>query len=190
MTLIENIKVFLALVDEYAPDNQFLTEDDDIPSKVRLLYNPAYQELADWKTDSKMKKIEVVASGSGYTEYSLPDCKQIKKIMCVDENNNQISGDYYNTTDTKIMISNSITATYMIEYTPYLEMITESTPDNFDLEISQDLQAILPYIVASDLLKTDPSANWQAFDKVLQRKLKNLNLSKKGISVNITEGEL
>jgi len=190
MTLLENIKVFLSLVDEYAPDNPLLTEDDDIPTKVRWLYNPAYQEMADWKTNSKTKRIEVTASGSGYTEYSLPNCKQIRKIMCLDENNNKIAGDFFYSTDTKVYISNSTTATYIVEYVPFLTMITEDTSDNFELEIPQDLQAILPYLVASDLLKTDPSANWQAFEKVLQRKLQNLNTSRKGISVNITEGEL
>ena len=190
MTLLENIKIFLSLVDEYAPDNQLLTEDDDIPTKVKWLYNPAYQEMADWKTNTITTTITVTASGQGYSEHQLPNCKQIKKIICLDENNRKINGDYFYKTDTIIYISNEITGKYVIEYVPFLTVITENTVDGFELEIPQDLQGILPYIVASDLLKTDPSANWQAFEKVLQRKLQNLNTSRKGISVTITEGEL
>lgn len=189
MTFLENKKIFLSLVDEYALDNKLLTEDDDIPSKVALLYAPAYQELADHRTTSKLKTIDVVATGEGYSENTLPKCKQIKNVTVLDENNAKIAGDYYFLGDTKIFLSNSITAKYIIEYIPFLELITEETEDEFELEIDQDLQGILPYLVASDLLKTDPSANYQAFEQVLNRKLQKVLGSKRGISVNITEGE-
>ena len=115
--------------------------------------------------------------------------KDIQSILCLIENNNKISADYY-TLGKKIYVSNSAVGRYIIEYTPFFQVITDQTPDDFELEISQDLQGVLPYLVASDLLKTDPSANWQAFEKVLQRKLESLNTAKKGISVNITEGEI
>lgn len=191
MTLLENKKMFLALVDEYAPDNQLLTEDDDIPLKYKHLYGIAYQRLADYKTSEKIKTIEVKATTgeSGYEEYSLPKCKQIKNIYAVDTHNNKITGDYWYVGE-KIMISNKVDAKYMIEYIPFLDIINEDTPDDFELEIDQDLQVILPYIVAADLLKTDPSANYQAFEQVLNRLLEGINVNKKGISVNITEGEL
>lgn len=191
MTFLENKKIFLSLVDEYAPDNQYFTEDDDIPSKVAWLYAPAYQELADEKTSLKMKTIEVTATTGniGYEEFSLPKCKQVKKVVALDENNNKISADYYFLGE-KIFISNSKTAKYIIEYIPFLTLIDAETEDDFELEIDQDLQAILPYIVAADLLKTDPSANYKAFEQVLNRKLQRFNSNKKGISVNITEGEL
>lgn len=190
MTYLENKKIFLSLVDEYAPDSKFLTEDDDIPIKVAKLYAPAYQELADEKTPLKLKMIEVTASvgATGYDAYSLPKCKQIKSVVALDENNNKITGDYFYLGE-KIYIGNGKTAKYVIEYIPFLTLIDEETEDDFELEIDQDLQAILPYMVAADLLKTDPSANYQAFEQVLNRKLQKLNRSKKGISVNITEGE-
>lgn len=190
MTYLENKKIFLSLVDEYAPDSKFFTEDDDIPSKVAWLYAPAYQEMADEKTSLKLKTIEVTETNGemGYEEYSLPKCKQIKSVVVLDENNNKITGDFYYLGE-KIYISNATTAKYVIEYVPFLTLISEETEDDFELEIDQDLQAILPYIVASDLLKTDPSANYQAFEQVLNRKLQKLNTSKKGISVNIAEGE-
>ena len=59
----------------------------------------------------------------------------------------------------------------MIEYVPYLSVITDDTEDEFELEIDQDLQMILPYKVASDLFKTDPGEDWTAFEKEYQRRL-------------------
>ena len=192
MTLLENKKMFLALVDEYAPDNTELTEDDDIPVKYKNLYGVAYQRLADMKTTLKTKNYSITATTgtTGYEEYSLPEYKQLKNVYVLDENNNKISGDYYFLGDKKIMISNSKTATYVVEYVPWLEIITEDTDDDFELEIDQDLQTVLPYIVAADLLKTDPSANYVAFEKEYMSMMQNITTSKKGISINITEGEL
>ena len=73
MTFLENKKIFLSLVDEYAPDNELLTEDDDIPIKVAWLYAPAYEELASRDNTLKTKEISIETSGEGYTEYSMPN---------------------------------------------------------------------------------------------------------------------
>ena len=78
----------------------------------------------------------------------------------------------------------------VVEYVPFLNLINEETEDDFELEIDQDLQAILPYKIASDLFKTDPGEDYTAFEKEYQRRLANINTSTLGISVNITEGEL
>ncbi len=191
MTYGENRKIFLALVDEYAPNNTYFTTDEDIKEKCALLYAPAYQELADIRTPIKTRNIEHTATNEeGYTEYSLPKCKQVKKVTAKDNKNNLISGDYYFEGENKIFVKSSLEAKYVIEYVPFINLISEATEEDDDLEIEQDLQVILPYLVASDLLKTDPSADWTAFEKVLQRKLQGLNTNRKGISVNITEGEL
>ena len=185
MTFKENKKIFLSLVDEYAPNIELLTEDEDIDIKCALLYAPAYQELADYKTRKKLKEIEVSKSKtSGYERYKLPQCKQIKNIIGMDTNNNKISVDYY-TLGEYIYISNSMDCKVVIEYVPFLTLID----DDFELEIDQDLQAILPYKVASDLFKTDPGEDYTAFEKEYQRRLANINTSTMGINVNITEGE-
>ena len=69
-------------------------------------------------------------------------------------------------------------------------VINDETEDEFELEIDQDAQMFLPYLVANDYLKTDPSANYTAFFKEFQRKLQDFDTRKKGIMVQITEGEL
>ncbi len=189
MTYGENKKIMFALVDEYAPANEYFTTDEDIKDKCALIYAPAYQELADMKTTLKTKEFEITEENDGYEEYTLPSCKQIKRIMVLDEKNKLISGNYY-TLGKKIFISKEKKARYILEYMPFLNLINLETEDDFELEIDQDLQVLLPYLVANDLLKTDPSANYRAFLQEYERKLKSLNTSKWGISVNITEGEL
>ena len=38
MTLGENKKIALALIEEYAPNNQYLTDDEDIRDRMNLIY--------------------------------------------------------------------------------------------------------------------------------------------------------
>lgn len=191
MTLKENIKLFLALVDEYDPTNRLLTTDEDIQTKCKLLYGLAYQEMADQKMDLKTKVIEVKATegDKGYEVYSLPRCKQIQRVITMDSNNNEVVGDYKFVGE-KIYISNQVSANYIIEYTPFPTLINEETEDDFELEIPQNLQTFLPYLVAYDLFATDPAQDNTAFLVAFNRKKEQLITSKKGISVKITEGDL
>lgn len=191
MTFLENKKILFSLIDEYAPNSQFFTDDEDARTKCALLYAPAYQELADFRTRKKLKTYEVskVSENIGYEQYKLPQAKQIKNIIGMDSYNNKKSVDFY-TLGENIYISNKEDVKVVIEFVPFLQLINEDTDDDFELEIDQDLQAILPYKVASDLFKTDPGEDYTAFEKEYQRRLSNINTSTFGISVNITEGEL
>jgi hypothetical protein len=189
MTFLENKKIFLSLVDEYAPNKTYFTEDEDIQTKCALLYAPAYQELADYRTRKKLKEIEVLKGEvTGYEKVKLPQCKSIKTIIGMDENNNKTNIDFYILGE-YIFISNEKDAKIVIEYVPFLNLINENTEDDFELEIDQDLQLILPYKVASDLFKTDPGENYTAFEKEYERRLANINTSNFGININISEGE-
>ena len=190
MTFLENKKIFFSLIDEYAPNNKFFTEDEDAQIKCALLYGPAYEELSNYRTRKKTKEIEVKKTTGtiGYEQSSLPKAKQIRKIVGLDENNNQIPVNHYILGE-KIYISNEKDAKVIIEYVPFLTMINEETEDDFELEIDQDLQIILPYKVASDLFKTDPGEDYTAFEREYQRLLQGINSSTMGMQVNITEGE-
>ncbi len=190
MTLIENIKIFEALVDEFAPDSEFHTDDEDIRIKAKTLYAPVYLELANLKTNSKTKQLGTTYTGEDtYQEVTLPS-RKVRKIIVLDENNKKTQGDYYYISDTKVMISQRYNARYMCEYIPNVTLITQETDDDFELELSDDLCAVLPYKVASDYLKTDPSADWTAFEKRASAMLQMLDTLSRGISVQIGEGEL
>lgn len=185
MTLIENIKIALSLADEYSPDagyEQMFTEDEDFRNKIKILYAQPYQELSQIKKIRKIKNISRNISEDvqeHYIAYSLPfDMYILKDIIVLDsETNKRVDGDYYVVdNEKKIYINDMDTGVYKIEYYAYPEVITEETEDDFDLEIDQDVQMILPYKVIDNILKTDPSADYAAFRQAYEEAINKLDL--------------
>lgn len=190
MTYGENKKRLYALIDEWEPNSNYFTDDEDAREKCANLYSLAYEEVAGYRTPRTTITYNVnKADGNvGYERFSLPDANLIHSITALDDFNNRIAVDYY-ILGQDIYISNSKEMRVVIEYEPYLTPINNDTLDDFELELDQDLQMILPYKVASDLFKTDPGENYQAFEKEFQRRLQNIRSSKFGINVNISEGD-
>ena len=60
MTLGQVKKTALALIEEYAPDNDLLTDDEDIQMRINLLVNSAYQELSQIKKINATDRKSVV----------------------------------------------------------------------------------------------------------------------------------
>ena len=58
MTLGENKKIALALIEEYSPNSSNLTDDSDIATRLNLLYSTNYQELAQTKKILKTKVLK------------------------------------------------------------------------------------------------------------------------------------
>ncbi len=192
MTLGENKKITLGLIEEYSKTNTALTDDEDIAMRLNFAYATNYQELSQDKKIIKTRVLKEISgeSSEGYTEYSLPNnMYQIKRILALDENNNVMESDYY-LLGKKIYISNQSDYQYILEYYQYPTIITEQTPDTFMLEIDQDVQMILPYAVANDILKVDPSADYSAFLAEYQRKKENLDTRTEIPSITVEEGVL
>lgn len=192
MTLGENKKITLGLIEEYSKTNTALTDDEDIAMRLNFAYATNYQELSQDKKIIKTRVLKEISgeSSEGYTEYSLPNnMYQIKRILALDENNNVMEPDYY-LLGKKIYISNQSDYQYILEYYQYPTIITEQTPDTFMLEIDQDVQMILPYAVANDILKVDPSADYSAFLAEYQRKKENLDTRTEIPSITVEEGVL
>lgn len=166
MTLGENKKIMLSLIEQYAPNNVYLTDDEGIQDRINVLYNAAYFEMARFK---KIRKTETVTKTTTttehYTEYSMPsDIYQLEKVMALDTTTHKsVNPEYYLIND-KIYINDASDATYKIMYFAYPTPITELTANSFVLELDLDVQGLLPYVVASDILKSDQSANYSAFE--------------------------
>lgn len=180
MTLEENIRIVLSLIDEYAPNSvNLFTEDEDIQNKIKILYNQPYQELSQVKKIKKIKNIaKTYADSQYYREYSLPsDMYQLKSVIVTDINTNEIvNGDYYIIdSSNKIYINDTSEANYKIEYYAYPTTINKDTKNNFYLELDQDVQNLLPYKVADNLLKSDPSADYTAFRQAYEEALNKLD---------------
>ena len=192
MTYGENKKLTLALIEEYAPDLVKNTEDDDIALRLPFLYQLAYQELAMTKKIIATKLYNEIPDENKkdkYTSYSLPaDLYQIKNVYALDKNNKPITAEYY-TINKKIYLNDNIPGSTILEYYKYPQDINEETMDDFYLELDNDAQALLPYKVADDILKTDPSADYTAFATEYQRKLQLLDTRKNIPTVVLNEPE-
>lgn len=192
MTLGENKKITLGLIEEYSKTNTALTDDEDIAMRLNFAYATNYQELSQDKKIIKTRILKEITgeTSEGYTEYSLPNnMYQLKRIIALDANNNIMEADYY-LLGKKIYINNQSDYQYILEYYQYPTVITEQTPDTFVLEIDQDVQMILPYAVANDILKVDPSADYSAFLAEYQRKKENLDTRREISSIVVEEGVL
>lgn len=192
MTYGESKKQILALIEEYAPNmnmNNF-TEDEDIALRIPHLFDLAYQELAQNKkiVESKIYP-EKEEKEDKYTAYTLPsNLYQIKSVFMMDANNKKGNVDYY-TLKNKIYINDNTEGQTVLEYYKFPQNINEETEDDFYLELDQDAQSVLAYKVASDILKTDPSADYTAFATEYQRVLQLLDNRRNVPSVSLKEYE-
>lgn len=192
MTLGENKKITLALIEEYSPNHPLLTDDDDISTRLNLIYATNYQELSQNKKILKTKTLKEIKNNTeeGYEEFSLPsNMYQLKRVVALDKNKNEVEADYW-TLGKKIFINKESDAQYILEYYAYPLVITEETDDEFMLEIDQDAQMILPYSVASDILKVDPSSDYTAFLNAYNGRLQSLDTKREIASITVEEGVL
>lgn len=174
MTLGDNKKIMLGLIEEFSPTNQYLTDDEDIKNRLNLVYSPNYQFISQKKPIIKTKSIIINDTNEGCTIGSLPmDLRQLVRIIGLDSNNKRISPEY-EIIGKKIYINNN-KGTYILEYYAYPTEITSETKDDFYLEIDKDAQALLPYLVANDILKVDPSANYTSFYNEYQSRVQSLD---------------
>lgn len=193
MTYGECKKQILALIEEYAPNSDVFTEDEDIATRLPFLVDLANQELAQTKKIIATKiYAEIVDENKQdkFTSYTLPsDLYQIKNIYLLDSNNKKGISNYFVMGKNKIYINDNNPGQTVLEYYKYPTIINDKTKDSFYLEIDQDAQSVLPYKVANDLLVTDPSADYTAFATEYQRKLQLLDTRKNIPAVNLKEYE-
>lgn len=161
MTLLDIKKKVLQLIEEIS-DTKDLTSDPDIKAKLNSVINMVQFELA------RMKKIpavsvEEVTDGQLFDMNTLENFYQSRLI--------RFDGAY-ELVENIAVFNGSGTATFY--YYKYPEAITDETPDTYEFELSQDALEILPYGVASDILKSDVSTNYgaiysQRYETMLQR---------------------
>lgn len=189
MTLGQVKKTALALIEEYAPDNDLLTDDEDIQTRINLLVNSAYQELSQIKKINATHILDRTEKGNSkyYREYDMPeDLYQLKNIIVKDNETNEVLSanlDHY-IENNKIFINDLTEGNYIINYFKYPEEINEETLDDFKLELDQDACNVLPYAVASDILKADISNDYSIFEAKYQSMLRRLD-NRKDLSITI-----
>ena len=184
MTLEQNKKICLGLIEEYSPTNKYLTDDEDISTRLNLVYAPNYQTLSQKKKILSTKKYTIEEDLEGFEQFSLPsNMYQFKRLVRLDDNNERKSLAY-DIVGKKLYIKRE-KGNYVLEFYAYPEVITLETSGDFELELDQDVQLILPYAVANDILKVDPSANYTSFYNEYRQRLQELdtNTTLPGITI-------
>jgi hypothetical protein len=161
MTLLEIKKKTLQLIEEIAEGTD-LTNDPDIKAKLNSVINQVQFELARMKKIPAYKEVEVRAK-EVFNMNSLDNFYQLRLL--------RFSGDY-DMIENLVAFSEEGTAQFY--YYKYPTIINDDTPDTYEFELSQDALEILPYGVASDLLKSDVSTEYgaiysQRYEIMLQR---------------------
>ena len=168
MTLAEMKKKVLGLIEELNPESKVLTDDPDIEAKINSVINQIQYELARMKKLASYIEIPVEAgtmltfedieNESGYEVYQL----------------DIVRGINYELKAQGTMIKVLESGVAEVEFFRYPEGITEKTKDTYEFELSSDALEVMPYGVASDLLKSDVSANYgevytQRYETMLNR---------------------
>lgn len=149
MTLTEMKKKVLRLIEEINPNSELLTDDPDIANKINDVINQIQNELARIKKIPGRDELEVEKD----EEYDLSDIdRNIYQLNIVTGVENTIIGN------TIIFNQNGTAKVY---YYKYPKQITfDTVGDDFKFELSTDVLEIMPYGVAGDLLKSDPSTQY------------------------------
>lgn len=175
----------LALIEEYTVGDNFTSEDDDINIKMLPLINLHYIFLANQTGILKKKVINAegdMNEQEGYTSYSVsPRCAKLIQVEVIKGSKRDIDYYYLNK---RLYIKNDFCGTVEVTYNAYPEDLTEidsSMVDKTELELSEDAVLVLCYQVAGDMLKTDVSANYTAFESKAEKIISAIDIDKSNI---------
>jgi hypothetical protein len=151
MTLLEMKNKVLRLIEEANPNNENLTDDPDIAMKINDVINQVLYELARFKKIPRYFEFEV-------TKGELIDFERLEKecgsaILQL----SKVSGIEFEYKADNTIIKCLEDGTLEIEYYKYPLRIDDTTTDEYEFELSDDVLEILPYGVAADVLKSDVS---------------------------------
>lgn len=167
MTLGEMKGKALALIEEASPENPALTADGDLSAKLVPVINQIMYELARMKKRPQFIELPVKAGDTvTFADLEAACGLEIYQLSVV-------SGVGYIPRAEGTVLQILSSGNMQIECFVYPERITEKTPDSFELELSPDALEIMPYGIAADLLKSDPSAD---YGKVYAQRYENLLL--------------
>lgn len=155
MTLAEMKRKVLGLIEELNPESEFLTDDPDIATKINDVINQVMFELARFK--KLPRYIEFDVSAGELIDYTRIESECGAEVYQLDNVGGVLCDFKAKGTIIKILESGTLELDFYI----YPERITEKTKDKaYEFELSSDVLEIMPYGVASDLLKSDISAEY------------------------------
>lgn len=182
---IKEIKRYiLAIIEEYSTNDLYTSDDEDINKRIIPLINLHYQLLANQTGIEKKKSFEIVKNEElderEYQTFSLSSlCQQLIGVRVIkNDSGNDIDYYYLNK---RLYVKNNFSGLIEVQYNAFAEDLTEIPDDKIDeteLEIDVNAILVLCYEVAGDILKTDVSADYAAFDTKAQQVIGALDISK------------
>ena len=182
---IKEIKRYiLAIIEEYSTGDLYASDDEDINKRIVPLINLHYQLLANQTGIEKKKSFEIEINKEiderEYQAFSLSSlCQQLISVRVI-KNDSRNDIDYYYLIK-RLYVKNNFSGVIEAEYKAFAEDLTEVPDDKIDeTELEIDINAILVlcYEVAGDILKTDVSADYTAFDTKAQQIIGALDIEK------------
>lgn len=163
MTLGEMKKKVLSLIEEIDTNKTSLTNDPDIEAKLPYVINQIQYELSRIKkipayVEKEVQENDLIKFTDIDTEYEIYQLDIVKGIKY----------DYKAQGTIIKCLEDGIAE---IEYFRYPAKVDDKTTDSFEFDLSNDVLEVMPYGVASDVLKSDVS---NAYGNIYAERYENM----------------
>lgn len=155
MTLGDLKKRTLSLVEEIDGNVPELTNDPDIAEKLNYTIDFIQHELCRIKRLYAMDSFDVEKGEQYDLKEELDNFYKGQNIEIKDANGGIVGFDMFGS-----IIVPEGDGTAEVKYYRYPKAITKDTPDTYKMELDDDVLNIMPYGVAADIFKEDPSRQY------------------------------
>lgn len=177
MTLEEMKTKVYSIIEEYNENEDNLTEDEDLATKMNSCINTIMNEVSRLKKINAYMTIEVNKGDNLAMEEIAADMYQLSLIRGVD----------YETIQNRVIFNE--TGTAEVYYYKYPEQITNDTEDTYVFELDTEALEIMVLGIAGLLLASDISNQYgQVYTNLYREKLNLLDSRKTMPSVLLSGG--
>lgn len=169
MTLKELKQKVLVLIEEYDPDSETLTADDDIENKMNDVINQIMFEICRIKKIPKFIEMEVSEGDRIDFEALEAECGYVVYQV------SRVTGVEYETRGDGTILKMLESGKAEIDVFVYPEAITSKTKDSYEFELTADVLEVMPYGIAADLLATDVTGMNKEFKQRYETMLTRLD---------------
>lgn len=148
MTLGEMKQKAYSLIEEYSEDEDNLTEDEDLATKMNSVINQIQNELA------RIKKLPAYSTITGLKDNIIDLNTQLENFYQLDH----VTGCDVDVFGTQVEFNED--GELKAYYYKYPTQITEETEDEFEFDLPTDVLEIMPVGIAGTLLMSDVSNNY------------------------------
>lgn len=181
------IKTF-SLIEEYYPEEKGLADDQDVLYKINGVINSIMLDLMKYRKIPAKYSYELKEDNTSLVFSSIPDFYQLNTIPDIEY---EVVGNYEIVFDIEdIELPKTITI-YYFKYPKLMDLTFKATEtqteeevsaeydETFELELEPDILEIMPYGIASDLLKNDMISGYGKYFYERYSELKGLIDSRK-----------